>query len=273
MNQKKIPARKGESRTYSYTFTLSQLVSLGAGLTVALTVFFVLGVLIGRGYRPEAEVPELARIMPSPQPANATAQQPQVLKPEELQYLEHLTQTPAAAKGHRIDEKPQERSPQEKAAERERARAEAEAKAKVDRMLAEEKARAVERVRTEEKAKASAQAKAKADAQAKADALAQARAEAKTKAAEPAKAGTEGVFDYVYQAAAFKDRSPAEDLRRRIESTGLKAAVDGSTENGVTWYRVNVLYHGTPSSTDDMRAKLASLGLGRPIMKSKKAAR
>lgn len=271
MNQKKIPARKGESRTYSYTFTLSQLVSLGAGLTVALTVFFVLGVLIGRGYRPEAEVPELARIMPAPQPANATAQQPQVLKPEELQYLEHLTQTPAASKGHRIDEKPQERSPQDK----ERTRAEAEAKAKVDKMLADEKARAVDKVRAEEKAKAEARTKAEALAQAKAEARAEAEAKAKskTKAAEPAKAGNEGVFDYVYQAAAFKERGPAEALRKRIEGTGLKTVVDGSTDNGVTWYRVNVLYHGTPSSTDGMREKLASLGLGRPIMKSKKAAR
>ena len=55
MNQKKVPARKGEPRTYSYTFSLPQLVGLGGGLTAALTVFFVLGILIGRGYRPEAE--------------------------------------------------------------------------------------------------------------------------------------------------------------------------------------------------------------------------
>ncbi|HMM40247.1 MAG TPA: SPOR domain-containing protein, partial [Desulfovibrio sp.] len=104
MNQmKKVPARKGEPKTYSYTFALPQLVGLGAGLAVALTVFFVLGILIGRGYRPEAEVPELARIMPVPVPANATAPEPQVLKPEELHYMEQLTQTSGAAKGQKAE--------------------------------------------------------------------------------------------------------------------------------------------------------------------------
>ena len=40
MNQKKkIPARKGEPRTYSYTFNVGQLVGMGTGLTLALTLF------------------------------------------------------------------------------------------------------------------------------------------------------------------------------------------------------------------------------------------
>ncbi|MES9997186.1 SPOR domain-containing protein [Desulfovibrio aminophilus] len=252
MNQmKKVPARKGEPKTYSYTFVLPQLVGLGAGLAVALTVFFVLGILIGRGYRPEAEVPELARMMPVPVPANATAQEPQVLKPEELHYMEQLTQTSGAAKPQKAEAPKPESKPEAKtpAKDDKKAKADAEAKAK---------AKAVEAVRASEKAKAQ-----KAEAQ-----------KSKPEAKAPARDQTgEGVFDYVYQAAAFKDRDPAEALRRRIEGTGLKTALETANESSGTWYRVMVLYCGTPSSTDDMREKLRSVGLGRPIMKSKKPAR
>ncbi|MCM0755389.1 SPOR domain-containing protein [Desulfovibrio aminophilus] len=254
MNQmKKVPSRKGEPKTYSYTFSLPQLVGLGGGLAVALTVFFVLGILIGRGYRPEAEVPELARIMPVPVPANATAPEPQVLKPEELHYMEQLTQTSGAAKGQKAEApKPEAKAP---AKDDKKAKAEADAKAKAD---AEAKAKAIEAVRASEKAR-----NQKAEAP---------RPEPKAKA-EAKDPNGEGVFDYVYQAAAFKDRDPAEALRRRIEATGLKTSLETANENGATWHRVMVVYRGTPSSTDGMREKLRSVGLGRPIMKSKKPAR
>lgn len=260
MNQKKVPARKGEPRTYSYTFSLPQLVGLGGGLTAALTVFFVLGILIGRGYRPEAEVPELARIMPAPPaPGSVVQEEPKVLKPEELHYMEQLTQG-STAKAPKV-EKPKPEAAKAPEAKPEPAKAKAE-----DRTKAEEKAKAIEAVRAEEKAKTEAAAKAEAAKAAKA-------AKAEPKSVEAKVVNGEQVFDYVYQAAAFRERGQAEDLRRRVESTGLKAAVESATENGTTWHRVVVLYRGTPSSTDTMREKLYSIGLGRPIMKSKQPAR
>jgi len=252
MNQKKVPARKGEPRTYSYTFSLSQLVGLGGGLAAALTVFFVLGILIGRGYRPEAEVPELARIMPTPPaPGSVVQEEPKVLKPEELHYMEQLTQGSTA------------RTP--KAEVKDEAKPEAKPKAEDKAKAAEERAKAIEAVRAEEKAK---EAAAKA---AKPKPAEPRLAEAKTPEAKPANG--EQVFDYVYQAAAFREKGQAEDLRRKVEATGLKAAVQSATENGATWHRVVVLYRGTPSSTDGMREKLYAIGLGRPIMKSKQPAR
>ena len=66
MNQKKVPARKGEPKTYSYTFSLPQLVGLGGGLTAALTVFFVLGILIGHAifaYVPKALIRRLIFVL------------------------------------------------------------------------------------------------------------------------------------------------------------------------------------------------------------------
>ncbi|HBE94152.1 MAG TPA: SPOR domain-containing protein [Desulfovibrio sp.] len=260
MNQKKVPARKGEPRTYSYTFSLPQLVGLGGGLTAALTVFFVLGILIGRGYRPEAEVPELARIMPAPPaPGSVVQEEPKVLKPEELHYMEQLTQG-STAKAPKAEKPKAEEKPKPEAAKPEPKPEPAKAKAD-DKAKAEEKAKAIEAVRAEEKAKTEAAAKAEA---AKA---------AKTAKAEAKVVNGEQVFDYVYQAAAFRERDQAQALARRVESTGLKASVESATENGTTWHRVVVLYRGTPSSTDTMREKLYSIGLGRPIMKSKQPAR
>lgn len=249
MNQKKVPARKGEPKTYSYTFILPQLVGLGGGLTAALTVFFVLGILIGRGYQPEAEVPELARIMPAPPaPGSVVQEEPKVLKPEELHYMEQLTQS-STAKAPKAEKPKAEEKPKPEAAKA------PEAKPESAKTKAEEKTKAIEAVRAEEKAKTEAAAKAE------------------PKPVEAKVVNGEQVFDYVYQAAAFRARGHADDLRRRVESTGLKAAVESATENGTTWHRVVVLYRGTPSSTDAMREKLYSIGLGRPIMKSKQPAR
>ena len=183
MNQKKVPARKGEPRTYSYTFSLPQLVGLGGGLTAALTVFFVLGILIGRGYRPEAEVPELARIMPAPPaPGSVAQEEPKVLKPEELHYMEQLTQG-STAKAPKAEKPKAEEKPKPEAAKPEPKPEPAKAKAD-DKAKAEEKAKAIEAVRAEEKAKTEAAAKAEA---AKA---------AKTAKAEAKVVNGEQVFDY-----------------------------------------------------------------------------
>lgn len=89
-----------EPKTFTYQFSLSGLISLGGGLVLALTFFFILGILIGRGYRPEADVPELAAIMPQQSMhENAIDAQPEgpgVLPLEELQYPEQLAERPEA---------------------------------------------------------------------------------------------------------------------------------------------------------------------------------
>ncbi|MDD4951996.1 MAG: SPOR domain-containing protein [Desulfovibrionaceae bacterium] len=94
----KIPKEKAPPKTYTFILSLPGLISAGGGLVLALTVFFILGILIGRGYRPEADVPELARIMPVQEFGNLTSEAPvEVLRPEDLQYPERLSQTPAQA--------------------------------------------------------------------------------------------------------------------------------------------------------------------------------
>ena len=54
----KDPGSQG--RTYTYSFTFGGLATLVASMALALTLFFVLGVLVGRGHRPEAALPPVA---------------------------------------------------------------------------------------------------------------------------------------------------------------------------------------------------------------------
>ncbi len=75
------------AKTYSFSFSFGGLAALLTAFTLSLTLFFVLGVLVGRGHRPEAVLPPVARIMPTEAPAKQVAE---VLKPEELGYGEQL---------------------------------------------------------------------------------------------------------------------------------------------------------------------------------------
>ena len=87
----KVPKLNAAKRTYSFTLSLPGMISaVGAGV-LALTFFFVMGILIGRGYRPEADIPQLQPIMPSNEHGQVTAQEPpKVLTPEELDYQDRL---------------------------------------------------------------------------------------------------------------------------------------------------------------------------------------
>lgn len=79
----------------------SMTVHLSLGKATALSLLavfvvawaFVLGIVVGRGYKPEQAVPEIANIMPTapttPQPAP-----PDVLRPQDLSYLDTLSKPP-----------------------------------------------------------------------------------------------------------------------------------------------------------------------------------
>lgn len=92
----KIP-KLNPSKTYDFSFSLSGMISAVGGLVLALTFFFVMGILIGRGYRPEADMPKLAEMMPTKEHGQIITEEPQkpeVLKPEELDYAERLATPP-----------------------------------------------------------------------------------------------------------------------------------------------------------------------------------
>jgi cell division septation protein DedD len=104
----KIPKLNRPGRTWDFSLTLPGMISaVGAGV-LALTFFFVMGILIGRGYRPEADVPTLNQIMPQTEHGQLAEEQPlpTVLQAEELEYPERLKASPDKIMDALPEEKP-----------------------------------------------------------------------------------------------------------------------------------------------------------------------
>ncbi|WP_147819578.1 SPOR domain-containing protein [Salidesulfovibrio onnuriiensis] len=103
----RMPKIPGEQKTWTFTVTMPGMITAVGSALVALTLFFILGLLVGRGYRPEQNVPPLAQIMPKQEHGalvtNAT-EPVKVLTAQDLTYPETLTQQPA--------ERPRQEEPQ-----------------------------------------------------------------------------------------------------------------------------------------------------------------
>jgi cell division septation protein DedD len=224
----KIPKLNRPARTWEFSLSMPGMISaVGAGV-LALTFFFVMGILIGRGYRPEADVPPLSGIMPGSEHGQLAEEQaqekPTILQAEELEYPERLKASPATIMDDQDTPSAQTPKPAPKA-----------------------EARPVP-VQT-------------------ATALPTA-ARPETAQAAPG----EPVFDYIYQVASFRKVDMAQALADKLSAAGLHARVDSGEAKGSTWHRVHVLHHGTPASTDTMKAVLSGFGINKPLLKSKKAA-
>ncbi len=224
----------GAPRRFTFSFSTPGVVSLAVVAVAALAWAFVLGVLVGRGYKPEQAVPELARIMPDAE-RNATAPAPEkpeapgVLKAEELHFYDNLNKKPG-----------------------EEAATEAEAPAPKPKPAPKA-----------EPAKAAEAAPQAPPAQAE---------PAPAPKAEPAQAQAESGarFAYVYQVGSLRDPEDAGRYAAKLRKLGLTTSIEAAEVGGATWHRVMVHFQGTPQETDALKDILATLGITKPIMKSKK---
>ena len=222
----KVPKLNAVKKKFDFSLSLPGMISaVGAGV-LALTFFFVMGILIGRGYRPEADVPPLGQIMPDRTHGQMAEAQPApgVLTSEELDYQDRLKASPQQI----MDDQTQAPIP-----------------APV--------AKPEPAVKPEPVVKAEPVAKPKPDS-------------------TPVDTGEE-VFDYVYQVASFKKIEMAKDLGKKLEAAGLRVSIEDGQAKGSTWHRLRVLHHGTPSSTNEMKAVLAKYGIDKPLLKKKTPAK
>lgn len=219
----KVPKLNASKKTYDFSLSLPGMISaVGAGV-LALTFFFVMGILIGRGYRPESDIPQLQPIMPSQEHGQIAEQEPpKVLTPEELDYQDRL-KAPAEAVMDQPAPKPEEKKA-----------------AKLEPKKETPKPEKAESVKPE------------------------------VFEPTPARPG-EPVFDYVYQVASFKKVEMAESLSQKLVNSGLRTNIAAGEAKGSTWYRVQVLHHGTPASTGEMKDILARHGIKKPLLKKKTA--
>ncbi len=262
-----LPKNRPANRIYTFSFTLPKLLFGVLFSVLALTWVFIFGIMLGRGHKPEEQVPKLARMMPSALSSrNATLAPPppaEVLKLEELKYQDTLKgRTVASAPPKPVEqpkpkvvEPPKPKKPEPKPAAK------------------PEPAKPTASSAKEQPPKPAAKETPQAKTAAKETPKAQPGApKPDPKAADKAKAeSTTGRFDYVYQVAAFKDAPPAEAMRAKLQGAGIKARVEKSQEGAVTWYRIMVPFRGKPEDTRSLRASLAQQGIPRVILHSKKA--
>jgi cell division protein FtsN len=271
-----------------------QIVVGAVVLCLGYAAVFFLGVVLGRGYTPEAGIPELARLMPE---ASAPIS-PRIVAPEEEIPTQEDTTSPSVPPGgdedttftqadldyrERLKTRPQTaassaqgagrtgdgaagrnaRSNERKADGINGAQARRAAEAKMPRAAEAKTPKAAEA-----KAPKAAEAKAPKAAEAKAPKAAEAAAKtAERPPAPPERA--DAMYRYMYQVASYKDRAPGDDYAKRLRAAGFKASTEQSTGNDAVWFRTMVEFTGRPDDTDALREKLKRHGAPRALLRSK----
>ena len=80
---------------------------------------------------------------------------------------------------------------------------------------------------------------------------------------------TGGRYEYRYQIAALKSEEQAKKVARELKAKGMDVALRMVDKDGVTWYRVQVLFTGGPSETERFKRRLEGFGLGAPFLRDK----
>lgn len=221
-------------RTFTLTVGLSTVICSILVICAGFVALFSLGVLLGRGYDPEAGIPELERIMPQPgrpaapivisdgEPAleapsreTKTARTNGILGQGDLAYPDSLKTPPPSRKAEQPAKPPRQ---------------------------------------TEKPAPPPT-------GTAPVTTAAQGQTPPKTE-------GTQK-FHYVYQVAAYKDQASCDRFAAKLKKAGIKARTQKSTDNGTDWYRIVVDFTGRPDDTDALRNTLQDLGAGKPLLKTK----
>jgi cell division protein FtsN len=238
----------------------AQIVGGAVMLCFGYAAVFFLGVVLGRGYAPEAGIPELARLMPE---ASAPIS-PRVVAPEEEKPAQENTTSSSSLPGEDAD------TPFTQAdldyRERLKNRPQNASSAQGAGRSGDGAGRNA--LNNERKTDGGNEARTRKGADAKAPQVAGATAKtAERPLASPARTGD--MYRYVYQVASYKDRASGENFAKRLRAAGFKASMEQSTGNGAAWFRTMVEFTGRPDDTDALREKLKRFGVPRALLRSK----
>lgn len=263
----RIKDPSASNRLYSFSLGFGGMAVLVTVLTLALCLFFVLGVLVGRGHRPETAVPVVAGIMPK-EPLVTHGRAPEVLKAEELGYGEQLGKKhdgPLPSRGidshePKAQDKKPDQKPEQKASDK-TPKPGATASDKAAAKLADQKA----------EQKAGQKPGQKPADQKSADQKPQDKKLAGKPGQKPGEKPDPDTqrYDYAYQAATFPNSESAASYLKRVKNLGLKADIESGETGGKAWHRVVVFFQGTPTDTRALKEKLASIGAQKLVMRSK----
>jgi cell division septation protein DedD len=211
-------------RAYTLNLTFPMLLTTVIVVLIGVSWVFMFGVMVGRGYNPDAQINEITGRVLRGRQAPAVQEPPQaILRPEELDFGPAL----------------RDRSPHN-------------ASAAVGLPVAQPPA-----PQTNSTAVSSPPVAAGQAAQ---------------PPAQPAQQGTQPArFDFIYQAAAFREAGQADRLRARLEGEGVRTLLEeSSAKGGKSLYKVLAVRRGTEEDVKQLLDVLESLRLGQPILRSKK---
>ncbi len=265
-------------KKYTFEFTGPGLVSVAVVAVLGIVWLFILGVLVGRGYKPENAVPQVAQIMPSaPAPAQPETQEPpKVLKPEELQFMDNL-------QGRKVPEtvtvdstKPQDHPPGQTPPAQglvgggsggsaldktpsvvpkgQVATAPAQPDKKAPAMGSAAPAAPAPAAKKDDKAKGK-------------DAKSGSAAAKDAKDSKDSKDSKSGKHQAVYQVSALDKKDLAQQEADKLGKKGLKATVEEAQVNSKTVWRVVVRVKGTDQ---EIASALEKAGVKKPILREKK---
>lgn len=259
----KVSRENDGPRKFSFELTMSGIISLIVVAVLGVTWVFILGVLVGRGYKPENAVPELAQMMPTTEssaPAES-GEAPTVLKAEDLQFMENLqgkakegdmiivesTTTPSASPegGQAKDPAGVETYDLDKA------------EGPAVETSNPEPEPAKQLAETDMKAK-----KPKAETKSTASAPAAPAVEiAKEEPQKPAEAKSGGArFTAIYQIASFYKKEQAEAMVKKLAKNGLSPTIREADANGKHVYRIVITVTGTDQELSEAIKKTGEKG-------------
>jgi hypothetical protein len=234
----------GGPRKFTFEISMSGVVSVGIVVVLGMCWVFILGILVGRGYRPEAAVPQIAQMMPTTEaklPDNTTSQAPpSVLKPEDLQFMEEVHNQPGAEADAAPAKTPAEKKqPVQKPHDQTEVRPVPGAAAAVPPAAGRPAAPAAKTAAEDAKAAAAA---AKVDPKTPFDKKATVR------------------YTATYQVASFPAREQAETHVKQLAKKGVVASVSQAKSNNTPVFRVNVQLKGSDAEIADALKRTGEKG-------------
>jgi hypothetical protein len=267
-NKLSVSQERGGPRKFTFEISMSGVISVGIVVVLGMCWVFILGILVGRGYRPEAAVPQIAQMMPTtaadkPDDAGPAAA-PTVLKPEELQFMEGLQDKDGAVVTDSTQKSPADGK---KAAG---PKSHDLPDAKKTPMGAAPVATAIP---GPPPAPPAAKVVPPSPARIKAE---QSASKARVEPASPFEKKKEkdkdrdkgkGRSTASYQVASFPDKAQAETMVKELSRKGLSASVYEAKSKNRTMFRVKVQLKGTDA---EIAADLKRTGEKGPILLGKK---
>lgn len=253
----------GGPRKFSFEISMSGVISVGIVVVLGMCWVFILGILVGRGYKPETAVPQIAQMMPTTEAAQpdgaASTTPPTVLKPEELQFMEGLHEGKEA--GEVVTDSTQKSPADGKKAE---AKATPMGSAQAPTAIPPHPTpvAAAAPVKPAPATKTPAKPASAKHAEQPASA---AKAAVEPKSPFDKKAG--GRYVATYQVASFPSKEQAEAMIKNLSRKGISASVQQGTSGNRTVFRVKVQLKGTES---EITQGLKRTGEKGPILLGKK---